>query len=66
LAIDEARCGYGGTSEEVFTDTVIRRRWKGFSDFMFWGSFAYDEKGALPYLETANRGTEEERRSRAC
>lgn len=33
------------TSEEVFTDTVIRRRWKGFSDFMFWGSFTYDEKG---------------------
>lgn len=32
-------------AEEVFTDTVIRRRWKGFSDFMFWGSFTYDEKG---------------------
>ena len=33
------------TSEEAYTDTVIRRRWKGFTDFMFWGSFTYDEKG---------------------
>jgi len=24
---------------------VIRQRWKGFSEFMFWGSFNYYEKG---------------------
>jgi len=23
----------------------IRRRWKGFSEFMFWGCFSYDRKG---------------------
>lgn len=32
-------------SDEVYTNTVIRRRWKGFSDFMFWGSFTWDKKG---------------------
>jgi hypothetical protein len=34
-------------SDEAFNNTVIRRRWKGFSDFMFWGCFSYDRKG--PY-----------------
>jgi len=24
---------------------VIRNRWKGFSEFLFWGSFTYDSKG---------------------
>lgn len=33
------------TSDEAYTDTVIRRRWEGFSDFIFWGCFTYDEKG---------------------
>jgi hypothetical protein len=27
--------------------TVIRRRWKGTSDFMVWGAFSYDKKGPL-------------------
>lgn len=30
---------------EVNNKQCIRRRWKGFSDFMFWGSFCYDLKG---------------------
>ena len=25
--------------------TCTRRRWKGYSEFMFWGSFSYDKKG---------------------
>jgi hypothetical protein len=32
-------------SKEGFDETVIRPRWKGFSEFMFWGSFSYDWKG---------------------
>jgi transposase len=32
-------------TDEAFADTVIRRRWKGFSEFMFWGCFSYDRKG---------------------
>jgi hypothetical protein len=30
---------------EVYHPDVLRRRWKGFSDFMFWGCFSYDRKG---------------------
>jgi transposase len=30
---------------ERFNPTVVRSRWKGFSEFMFWGSFSYDRKG---------------------
>ncbi|KAI1512890.1 Tc1 [Pyrenophora tritici-repentis] len=31
--------------DEVFTKTVIREQWKGYSEFMFWGCFSYDHKG---------------------
>ena len=31
-------------SNEGFEKTVIRRRRKGFSEFMFWGCFSYDSK----------------------
>ena len=33
------------TSKERFDQTCIRPRWKGFSEFMFWGCFSYDSKG---------------------
>jgi Transposase len=33
------------SSEEAYDKTVIRRRWKGFTEFMFWGSFCWDSKG---------------------
>jgi Transposase/DDE superfamily endonuclease len=32
---------------EAYEPTVIRNRWKGFSEFMFWGCFSWDKKG--PY-----------------
>jgi Transposase len=32
-------------SKEAYDPTCIRRRWKGFSEFMFWGSFTWYEKG---------------------
>src|SRR6266516_1580934 len=35
------------TRGEAYEETVIRRRWKGFSEFMFWGCFSWDAKG--PY-----------------
>jgi hypothetical protein len=31
--------------DEKFVKTCVRNRWKGCSEFMFWGSFSYDEKG---------------------
>ena len=33
------------TPEEPFEKSVIRRRWKGYSEFMFWGCFTYDKIG---------------------
>ena len=33
--------------EEVHHVHVISRRWKGFSEFMWWSAFSYDKKG--PY-----------------
>jgi hypothetical protein len=33
------------TSKERFVRSAIRERWKGYSEFMFWGSFSYDKKG---------------------
>lgn len=33
------------TTEERFVRSAIRERWKGYSEFMFWGCFSYDKKG---------------------
>jgi hypothetical protein len=33
------------TSEERYDPTVMRARWNGASEFMFWGCFSYDKKG---------------------
>ena len=35
------------TKEEAHHNHVIARRWKGFSEFMWWSAFSYDQKG--PY-----------------
>jgi transposase len=32
-------------NREVYNNTAIRNRWKGFSEFMFWGCFSWDKKG---------------------
>jgi transposase len=32
-------------SSEAFVRSCIRERWKGASEFMFWGCFLYDKKG---------------------
>jgi len=33
------------TPQERFTKSCVRPRWKGYSEFMFWGCFSYDKKG---------------------
>ena len=33
------------TPEESHHPHVIKRRWKGFKEFMFWGCFSYDKQG---------------------
>jgi hypothetical protein len=30
---------------EAYNKHYIQRRWKGFSEFMFWGSFSFSKKG---------------------
>jgi hypothetical protein len=30
---------------EAFYPHIIKRRWKGKKEFMFWASFSYDKKG---------------------
>jgi hypothetical protein len=32
-------------AEEAYHPHCIKRRWKGFKEFMFWGAFSYDKKG---------------------
>lgn len=32
-------------ADEAHNISVIRPRWKGYSEFMFWGCFSYDKKG---------------------
>ena len=33
------------TTKEAYNPHVKRTRWKGYSEFMFWGCFSYDKKG---------------------
>lgn len=33
------------SEDEKVVKSCIRERWKGYSEFMFWGCFSYDEKG---------------------
>ena len=35
------------TSKEKYKESCIRTRYKGFSEFMFWGCFSYDKKGPM-------------------
>lgn len=32
-------------ADEAFVRSCIRERWKGYSEFMFWGCFTYNKKG---------------------
>jgi hypothetical protein len=54
IFIDETSVQLGGvrgkrrvwrTPDEVYHHHVIKRRWKGYKEFMFWGAFTYDKKG---------------------
>jgi transposase len=46
---------------EAYNKHYIRRRWKGFSEFIFWGSFTYDKKGPCHIWE---KETPQEKRDR--
>ncbi len=47
VVLNHRRGGYKiwRTSGERFLKSCIRERWKGYSEFMFWGCFSYDQRG---------------------
>lgn len=49
-------------ADEKLQKSCIRERWKGSSEFMFWGCFSYDRKGPshcwLPETATEKRASE--------
>ena len=47
IVLSQRRGGYRvwRTYDEVFVKSSIRERWKGYSEFIFWGCFSYDRKG---------------------
>jgi hypothetical protein len=45
---------------EAYLKYCIRRRWKGFKQFMFWGCFSYDKKGPCHIWEDETPGEKKE------
>ncbi|CAG5157183.1 uncharacterized protein ALTATR162_LOCUS4975 [Alternaria atra] len=47
VVINYRRGGYRvwRRADERVVKSCIRERWKGYSEFMFWGCFSYDKKG---------------------
>jgi hypothetical protein len=48
---------------EAYSKHCIRRRWKGFSEFMFWGSFSYDKKGPCHVWEKESTQEKKDRKA---
>ena len=45
--------------DEAFHPHVITRRWKGFSEFMWWSCFSYYEKGPFHIWEEKTKKEKE-------
>jgi transposase len=47
VVLNHRRGGYRvwRKADEAFVRSCIRERWKGYSEFMFWGCFSYNKKG---------------------
>jgi transposase len=47
VVLNHRRGGYRvwRKTDKAFVRSCIRERWKGYSEFMFWGCFSYDKKG---------------------
>jgi hypothetical protein len=50
------------TKEDRYEPTVVRPRWHGASEFMFWGCFTYDKKQAKAQIDKINAELEPELR----
>lgn len=64
VVLNHRRGGYRiwRKSDEAFLRSTIRERWKGYSEFMFWGSFSYDKKGPCHCWQPESRKQKEEAR----
>jgi hypothetical protein len=62
VILNHRRGGYRvwRTSVEKFVKSVIRERWKGYTEFQFWGCYTYDAKGPchIWHAETAQERKE--------
>ena len=62
VVLNHRRGGYRvwRTSVERFVKSVIRERWKGYTEFQFWGCYSYDVKGPcyIWHAETAQERKE--------
>ena len=62
VVIGHRRGGYRvwRTSEERFQKSCIRPRWKGYSEFMFWGCYSWDKKGPCHIWQPETKKEKEE------
>ncbi|KAI1520645.1 HTH-Tnp-Tc3-2 domain containing protein [Pyrenophora tritici-repentis] len=65
VVINHRRGGYRiwRRADERVVKSCIRERWKGYSEFMFWGCFSYDKKGPCYFYQPE---TKAEREDAAC
>ena len=47
-------------ADEAFVRSCIRERWKGYSEFMFWSCFTYDQKGPCHIWQPETKQEKEE------
>jgi hypothetical protein len=43
------------TPEEAYHKHIIKRRYKGFKEFMFWATFSYDKKDLVTFGMTRHQ-----------
>ncbi|EDU45986.1 fatty acid synthase S-acetyltransferase [Pyrenophora tritici-repentis Pt-1C-BFP] len=62
VVINHRRGGYRvwRRADERVVKSCIRERWKGYSEFMFWGCFSYDKKGPCHVYQPETKAEKED------
>ncbi|KAH7558222.1 Transposase [Bipolaris maydis] len=62
VVINHRRGGYRvwRKADERVVKSCIRERWKGYSEFMFWGCFSYDKKGPCHVYQPETKAEKED------
>ncbi|EOA86837.1 uncharacterized protein SETTUDRAFT_87293 [Exserohilum turcica Et28A] len=62
VVINHRRGGYRvwRKADERVVKSCIRERWKGYSEFMFWGCFLYDKKGPCHIYQLETKAERED------